>query len=41
MKDPLLLDGFKFDMRIYVLITNMKPLEAWVYNEGKKDYCTN
>lgn len=46
MKDPLLLDGYKFDMRIYVLITNMKPLEAFVYNEGfarlsTEKYCIN
>lgn len=34
MKDPLLLDGHKFDMRIYALITHMKPLEAFVYKEG-------
>ncbi|KAL4466855.1 hypothetical protein ABPG74_010452 [Tetrahymena malaccensis] len=34
MKDPLLLDGYKFDMRIYALITHMKPLEAFVYKEG-------
>lgn len=34
MKDPLLLDGYKFDMRIYVLVTHMKPLEAFVYKEG-------
>ena len=29
--NPLLLDGFKFDMRIYVLVTNFHPLEAFVY----------
>lgn len=34
MRDPLLLDGYKFDMRIYALVTHMKPLEAYVYREG-------
>ena len=29
--NPLLLDGYKFDMRIYVLVTNFHPLEAFVY----------
>jgi tubulin polyglutamylase TTLL5 len=32
--NPLLLDGYKFDMRIYVLVTNFHPLEAFVYKEG-------
>lgn len=34
LKNPLLLDGYKFDMRIYVLVTNLHPLEAFVYREG-------
>lgn len=34
MSNPLLLDGHKFDMRIYVLVTSMNPLEAYVYKEG-------
>lgn len=31
LKNPLLLDGYKFDMRIYVLVTSVHPLEAFVY----------
>ncbi|GAB0092904.1 tubulin polyglutamylase TTLL13 [Sergentomyia squamirostris] len=34
VKNPLLIDGFKFDMRIYVLITDLDPLRIFVYNEG-------
>lgn len=34
LKNPLLLNGFKFDMRIYVLVTSMNPLEAFIYKEG-------
>lgn len=34
IKNPLLLRGYKFDLRIYVLVTSMNPLEAFIYNEG-------
>jgi len=34
LHDPLLLDGYKFDLRIYVLVTSFSPLEVFVYKEG-------
>lgn len=30
----MLLHGYKFDMRIYVLVTSMNPIEAFIYKEG-------
>lgn len=32
--NPLLLDGHKFDLRIYVLVTSFSPLEAFIYERG-------
>lgn len=31
---PMLLDGYKFDLRVYVLVTSFAPLEAYVYSNG-------
>jgi tubulin polyglutamylase TTLL5 len=34
LDNPLLLEGHKFDMRIYVVVLSINPLEAFVYREG-------
>lgn len=34
LTNPLLLEGYKFDMRIYVLVTSVNPLEVFLYKDG-------
>ncbi|RMB89347.1 hypothetical protein DUI87_34259 [Hirundo rustica rustica] len=40
ISEPFLIDGFKFDMRIYVLVTSCDPLRIFVHKEGLVRFAT-
>lgn len=38
--NPLLMNGYKFDFRIYVLVTSVEPLKIFVFKDGIARFAT-
>lgn len=40
LSNPHLINGLKYDLRIYVLVTSFNPLKVYMYNDGLVRFAT-
>ncbi|OHT08757.1 Tubulin-tyrosine ligase family protein [Tritrichomonas foetus] len=38
---PYLIDGYKFDFRLYIFVPTISPFTVYIYREGLARFCTN
>ena len=40
IRKPHLINNFKYDLRLYVVITGIDPLRIYIYNDGLIRFCS-
>ena len=40
IKTPLLKNGYKFDLSIYIVVIGFNPIQAYICDEGLAKFCT-
>lgn len=40
ISNPHLINGFKYDLRVYVCVTSFNPLKVYIYNDGLVRFAT-
>ena len=38
--NPHLINGLKYDLRVYILVTSYNPLKVYMYNDGLVRFAT-